>query len=185
MEAIEIEFKSLLTKQCFDELKSIFNGKKIIQTNYYFDSNDNILKQHDMALRIRVKESESKITVKNRQDKNEVAIEVSELIDSKNVDLILASKTFNVDVICDYLKSQGINQNYFPKVMCFKTNRVRIEFDDHTLFLDETIYASKIDYELEIEADSYDVAKEVFDQYAKRYNLVQSNLTKIARAYQD
>ncbi len=58
MQEIEIEFKNILTKQEFDTLLQWFQIKSEQfqpQTNYYFDTEDYLLKKNESALRIKKK----------------------------------------------------------------------------------------------------------------------------------
>src|SRR5699024_6280641 len=63
---IEIEYKNLLTKQEFNHLLHHFSfpqpGKK--QTNYYFETKNFTLKENRSALRIREKDGNYQLTLK-------------------------------------------------------------------------------------------------------------------------
>ncbi|MGO3202163.1 MAG: CYTH domain-containing protein, partial [Ruoffia tabacinasalis] len=55
--SIERELKTLLSKAEYDKLYTYFNLQnqpKIIQSNYYYDTADEIFKQNNSALRLRV-----------------------------------------------------------------------------------------------------------------------------------
>src|SRR5690625_2716737 len=65
-EEIEIEFKTLINEEDFERLRTKlpFFEKPIIQTNYYFDTIDYSLKRQPCALRIREKENNYTLTLK-------------------------------------------------------------------------------------------------------------------------
>ena len=64
----EIEFKTFITKEKYEELLKYFNLENNIfsQTNYYFDTEDNKLMSEKTVLRIRQKGCSYKLTKKTR-----------------------------------------------------------------------------------------------------------------------
>src|SRR5699024_11479055 len=63
---IEIEFKNLLTKEEFNQIRTYlsFPDKGVAQTNFYFETKDFTLKNNHAALRIREKNGEYTLTLK-------------------------------------------------------------------------------------------------------------------------
>ncbi len=185
MKNIEIEFKALLDEKLFDELKSIYSGDTFTQTNHYFDTEDFLLKANNMALRIRVKDHNSKITLKHKiyEDGRNYIVEISDLISDEQVYDILKYKTYFTEPILNYLKEFNISTTQFPNYINFVTQRQVVCFEDHKLFLDKTIFKDYTDYELEIEADDYLLCKSIFDNYAQKYGLVENTRPKIERAF--
>src|SRR5699024_12868924 len=68
--SIERELKTLLSKVEYDKLYTYFNLQnppKIIQSNYYYDTADEIFTQNNAALRLRVfDDGQSEWTIKER-----------------------------------------------------------------------------------------------------------------------
>lgn len=185
MNEIEIEFKALLNKNTYEELlKSISDAVTFKQVNHYFDTEDEILRRNKMALRVRVKDTCIKMTVKSLIDEEKALYnEISDFLGNCEVKRVLNNKVIESDIIIEYLKEQGIHATQFPKSNVFTTHRTVCQFDDHTLFLDETIYENGItDYELEIESENYEDCKKSFHNYAQKYDLEHSMTHKIERA---
>lgn len=185
MQNIEIEFKALLTKDVYEEiLSNACDVEKFKQVNHYFETENDTLKNNKMALRVRVKDSCNKITVKCLMDSDKVLYnEVSDFLGLCETRNMIENRTIESKIIIDYLNENGIEDVHFPKYNVFTTNRAVCHYDNHVLFLDETIYENgEVDYELEIESENYEDCKNSFFNYAQKYNLENSNVHKIERA---
>ena len=69
MNHLEIEFKTLLTKEEYDSLKDFFKEQPPIrQTNHYIDTPDQAIRDHQMALRIRTLADRAELTLKVPQE---------------------------------------------------------------------------------------------------------------------
>lgn len=65
MTHLEIEYKTLLNKDEFNRLTSLFSHvQPITQTNYYFDTETFEMKAHRMSLRIRTLPNRAELTLK-------------------------------------------------------------------------------------------------------------------------
>lgn len=65
MTHLEIEYKTLLTKDEFNRLNNQFSHvAPVTQTNYYFDSENFDMKANRMSLRIRTLPNRAEITLK-------------------------------------------------------------------------------------------------------------------------
>ena len=69
MNHLEIEFKTLLTKEEYDSLRDFFKEQPPIrQTNHYIDTPDQAIRNHQMALRIRTLADRAELTLKVPQE---------------------------------------------------------------------------------------------------------------------
>ena len=69
MNHLEIEFKTLLTKEEYDSLKDFFKEQPPVrQTNHYIDTPDQAIRNHQMALRIRTLADRAELTLKVPQE---------------------------------------------------------------------------------------------------------------------
>lgn len=180
MEEIEIEFKNVLTRKQYENLRSSFDVDTFSHISYYFDFN-NILKEHQIALRVRVKDNSYRLTIKHQFDKH--IYELKDDISFEEFESLKNGYLVN-DLLNKYLISQNIIIDKYELIAVFTTNRSIFYIDDYKIFLDETIFSNnEVDYELEIECCSYDDGLKFFELFLKKYNInkIQSN-KKIARA---
>ena len=96
MNHIEIEYKTLLTKEEFNRIKDYLQQvEPIVQTNYYFDTINFELKTHKMSLRIRTFTHSAELTLKvpkkigNLEYNHQLSLtEAQEIIKSKQFKLL-------------------------------------------------------------------------------------------------
>lgn len=183
MGAIEIERKALLTKEIYDKFCNGVESKKFTQENFYFDCN-NILKDNEVALRIRVKNDSYKFTIKDKKydDGNHYYIEVDQRIDKQIFNLFLETGILPDGEIKNYFNENSLLVEKFSLLTKITTHRIVKEFDDYTLFLDHNEFDSFSDYELEIEAINFEVCNNVFTTICGDYNLEENTATKLYRA---
>lgn len=142
----ERELKILLTKDQFDKLLNSYDFHiKIIQENTYYDSEENLIKKLDGALRIRNINNEKFIfTFKKRIDPITL-IELEKEVKSKDLNQLQDPE------ILKWLKEYGISLAELQPITTFKTIRHLIKTKDAEICLDENKFGNKIDYEAEYE----------------------------------
>lgn len=186
MKDIEIEFKALLTKELYDKILSeVSEYEQSSHVNHYFDTEDELLKENNMALRIRIKDHCNQLTIKRRvEDENsEYYEEISDFLGACETRRLIEEKQLESEVLIEYLNENNVEETKFSNYNVFTTNRIFCKLDGHTLFLDETTFANGVvDYELEVEAKSYEECENHFDFYKNKYNLERSFKHKIERA---
>ena len=65
MNHLEIEYKTLLNKQEYQSLLSLFTDTPlVIQTNHYIDTPDQLIRSQKMALRVRTFKDAAELTLK-------------------------------------------------------------------------------------------------------------------------
>ncbi|GEL77146.1 CYTH domain-containing protein [Tenuibacillus multivorans] len=185
MNEIEIEFKNLLSKQQYNQLKHHwFNHQQPIrQTNYYFETDDFQLKQHDAALRIREKNHNYIATLK--QPHEDGLLETHDALTHEE-----AYKWFHDNVqikenILTHLKQMKIDVNQIHFKGSLTTHRLEKRVNDFNVVLDYSEYHHTEDYELEVEAPSYQQGKTFFKELLERYNIQpQPTKNKIQRFFE-
>ena len=187
---LEIEFKNLLTKSEYDTLlQTVFsdgNQKKIVQTNYYFDTKDHQLKNQHSALRIRRTHSFNELTLKVPSQGHLLETNLSlrdnvcsEILKAKQLKL----STIHADIEIDNIS----NDSVFYLFNQFETVRFEQTRGDHLLVLDQTTFQNGIvDYELEVESQSPETGLIFFNSFLEKHAIKkQKALPKIARAQQN
>ena len=184
---LEIEFKNLLTKSEYDTLlQTVFsdgNQKKIVQTNYYFDTKDHQLKNQHSALRIRRTHSFNELTLKVPSQGH--LLETNLSLRDNVCSEILKAKQLKLSTIYADIEIDSIsNDSVFYLFNQFETVRFEQTRGDHLLVLDQTTFQNGIvDYELEVESQSPEAGLDFFNSFLEKHAIKkQKALPKIARA---
>ena len=172
MTQVEIEYKSLLTKAEFDQLRTHFkNAKLIIQNNIYYKyKNPNI----KIACRIREKDGQATLTFK--QDHTIGRLETN----FKKIDK--HSDFFAREDVKAFLIENGFTESFDP-IGALLTYRYQILEEHQEICIDENHYDSIIDYELEVESiDSPESALDRFNELCEQFNIQkQTSISKFER----
>lgn len=158
----EIEFKTFLTKEKYEELlnKLSQEGNILKQTNYYFDDIKHTLELNKKVLRIRQKGEQYKLTKKSKGDVGNIENHIH------------ITKDEALKMILNGFDASVIDENIFVSKICeLTTYRTKIKYKTGFLFLDKSIYNNKTDYELEYEAIDPKVGKIEFDEILKELNI--------------
>lgn len=171
----EIEFKTLITKEKYQELVKDFDLENNVfsQTNYYFDTDDTQLMKNHTVLRIRQKGASYKLTKKIRA---EVGADETH---------ILISKEKAEDMLKNGLDASIIGIPYFvKKISELTTYRVSSPYKDGTIFFDRSEYYGHVDYEIEYEVDEVVQGKRDFIDFLNSYDIpYKESIRKSKRAY--
>lgn len=174
--SIEIEFKTLISKEDYERLLKDFDLEDNVftQVNYYLDSPDFFLRNNNMALRIRHKNGIYKLTLK-RPHEDGCLYEDSVLIDEELTENILKN---------GYIpKELGLDIMVYPKAELI-THRVSTPYQEGRLFFDKSEYNGCVDYEVEYEADDLKEGLVIFHDFLKEKNIpYKQGLHKIDRVY--
>lgn len=190
---LEIEFKNMLTEAEYqmiftNEFSNIPQTKHMtIQTNYYFDTLNKVLKEQDSALRVRVTDSYQELTLKSPSQgfllETNLPLsdnELSEIINSKK---IILSSFFPIKSTFPTLSN--ITENtIFYLFNAFETKRFEKQVGEHLIVLDQTTFQNgTIDYELEVESTDDVIGRNFFESFLQKYSIpVRLAKPKIARA---
>lgn len=184
MQEIEIEFKNLLTKHQYEQIRQdwIPNSQPKKQTNYYFETDEFYLKKHLMALRVREKGSKYVATLK--QPSHEGLLETHDSLTAEE-----AKSWFNNHVnLKENIKSQlshlNIDESHIKFMGSLTTFRLEKKVDGVVLVLDYSVYNGQEDYELEVEAPSYSQGEAFFHDILSQYTIKQAKAeNKIQRFF--
>lgn len=185
-ETLEIEFKNLLTKAEYNRLLKEFNitSKDIFtQENYYFDTHDFRLKELTSALRIRRKNDQYELTLK--QPAKVGLLETTQLLSEDDYQSAINCSHLPIGVVLDRINEMGISPNDIEYFGLLKTNRVEFPYKNGILVFDHSFYLTKEDYEVEYESEDYQQGLSVFLQFLDQYGIPKRKTeNKIQRFYQ-
>lgn len=183
---IEIEFKSMLTKNEYETLLRYYNVSDeqfVTQTNLYFDTTDFQLKQHGMGLRIRRFADKAEATLKIPQTIG--LLEVTDPLTLNEVDEALAKDQFAQQAaeILEQLETLNIPLSDLHLIGKLITKRAEFMIPEGKLALDESWYSEHHDFELELEVPNSGFDETAFKQLLAKFDLpYRKTQNKIVRA---
>lgn len=168
---IEIEFKNILTKAEYESLLEAYPFPKdgILQTNHYFETPDLKIKDTGSALRIRQKNGNYTLTLK--EPFGDGLLETHDKLTKEEMINWLNGQPVEKEHIGKQLKKHGIqisDLKYFGKLA---TIRREIEHENVTLVLDYSTYNNAEDYEFELEAESFDEGEHAFHSILNHHQI--------------
>lgn len=160
---LEIEYKTLLTKEEYQELDTHFKFERIVQqTNVYYDSNNDLYNQH-MMCRIRILPDSYEFTLKVPQEEGVLEYEFEmESLDLKHPQVIstLSPYISNLDELQEVGRSETLR---------------KISSDQYGEWcLDSNTFSFHQDYELEYE---------LFQPHNLAYQHYLDNMEKLGIEY--
>lgn len=161
---IEIEFKSKINEETYEKLIKQYDlsSSCFSQTNYYFDTDNlDLLNQH-IALRIREKNQNYKITLKKGSP--EGALEQHIIIDFEKAQELLANG-FETSA---YFQELNYKVKFLAKLT---TKRVKMLYEGGVIFLDKSTYNDHVDYEIEFEHNNYDLGEKQFKDFLSAHQI--------------
>ena len=177
---IEIEYKVMVNKDDFCLLLEKFIGcpyKLFIQTNYYYDTKDNLVNKNKLSLRIRNIENNNSFILTLKEKQKNVNKEYENIVSSIN-DFNFSKEAMEV------LNKYKIKQEDLYLTGSLKTYRLEFIYKGGLLCFDYNLYNNIKDFEIEFE--SYDIthATETVNSLLDKYNVKyeKSPLSKQARA---
>ncbi len=182
---IEIEFKNLLKQDEFEKLKSYFhitNEQFAFQENHYFDTINFQLKSKGAALRIRSKQDQFVLTLK--QPNKVGLLETHQSLSTQQAKLLLAGTEMITGQIKEQIKSMGINEKELEYFGSLRTNRSEVLYKNGKIVLDHSFYLNVEDYEVEYEVDNEAEGKAHFKELLEQINIpIRETQNKIQRFY--
>ena len=163
MTHLEIEYKTLLTKDEFNRLNSqLSHVTPVTQTNYYFDSDNFDMKAHRMSLRIRTLPNRAEITLNLEYNYDLSVADAKEIIKSGQFPEV------------DFLKlieENGVKLSSLKNFGSLTTTRRETMTDIGLMALDSNQYADIKDYELELEVENAEKGKKDFDNFLAQHDI--------------
>ena len=183
MNHLEIELKSALTKEEYQELLSHFEKAPLLeQLNIYFDTKDRQLQEKKMALRIRVENKQAELTLKVPQAVGNM--EYNYLLTSQEYRDILDHGVFPECEGIALLAQKGVQIRSLEGMGQLFNRRYEMDTEIGLMALDASMYLENTDYELELEVHDYETGQKNFAQFLEEHGLPYRKIdTKIARFF--
>lgn len=168
---VEIEFKNLLTKKEFNDIRASlpFPSEGITQTNYYFETQDFLLQANQSALRIREKDGEFQLTLKEPLEVG--LLETHDPLTKDQAERWLQGNPVLLNNTGEQLKHMGISIDDLTYYGQLTTKRFECHKDALNFVLDESFYNDHVDFELEIEAPSEEEGQQAFQQLLTTHDI--------------
>lgn len=179
--SLEVEFKSLLTKEEYERLADMFKGSRSdVQTNHYFDTPRFSLKALDSSLRVRERDS-LELTLKKKKGyaMQEYTLPITEEMfeEIKQTGVIPDSELKNE--LAPLIGEQKLNN-----FLSLSTLRMMTQYKKGVLFLDKSTFCGVTDYELEYEAKNYIEGKKEFIELITELQIqYKKSEKKVLRAF--
>ncbi len=173
----EFEAKALISQSDYQQIIShnqIINT--VVQTNTYFETDDNWFKNNHSALRVRkIAEKPAILTLKTAIEGGNIEYDY-QLNDQELKELTISHilPQANFPITIPTITSQ----------ITMKTTRSVFEYQNHMIEVDCTNFNGFIDYEIEIEASNLATAETIMNDLAAKYDLkLRTSAPKIARYF--
>ena len=179
--SVEVEFKTLLSKEEYERLMEQFKGNRMdLQTNHYFDTSRFSLKALDASLRVRERES-LELTLKRK--KGYIIQEFNLPINKEIFEEIKTTGVLPEGELKNELNNL-IGEQKINNFLSLSTLRMFFAYNNGVLFIDKSQYLGITDYELEYEAKSYHAGKKEFVQIISELGIqYRKSEKKVKRAY--
>lgn len=171
---IEIEFKQRLDLQSYERLMEHYKHDRspvFHQINHYFETDGFMLKSYGSALRIREKDGQMTLTLK--QPYNKGLLETHQPVNEDTFFAIKQSgKLPNGEVyrqLLSLIKSTDVPELTY--LGSLSTDRSEVQLNEGLLVLDRSMYFDITDYELEFESTDYDKGRRFFDELLQSLTL--------------
>jgi|SRR5699024_2263569 len=183
---IEIEFKTMLTKEEFELLRNRlpFPEQPIVQINHYFETELFALKDYRSALRIREKNNHFTLTLK--EPHHEGILETHDSLSEFDANQWLKGHPTTPNHVMSRLDALSINVTDLRYYGSLQTKRFTYQDGKIDYMLDESQYHDMIDYELEIEAPSKDeglqALRTLLQEQTLKYREAQPKIARFFKA---
>lgn len=184
-QSVEIELKAMLTKDEFERLLRYFeqeNTCPIVQRNTYYDTPNQILKMHRVALRLRNFADRSEWTIKQAQS-DVASLELNQM-QHFAYQTVPDVPDIREQTLIDFLQKHQIELNQLRPTLTLQTERWIIQCDCGEFCLDRTTYFNITDYEIELETTQLEQAQAAFQTLLAQHQIPYRHADKkIARAF--
>ncbi|MBU8877478.1 CYTH domain-containing protein [Bacillus sp. FJAT-29790] len=184
---IEIEFKNIITKHEFIKLIDHFqlnDNDFFIQENHYFDTADFSLKENGCALRIRQKNDNYELTLK--QPHQDGLLETNEALNAGSAEEMFQNGKLSNETIRTLIEKMHINPNAIQYFGSLTTKRAEIEYKQGLVVLDNSFYLNKEDFEIEYEVSNRKKGQSIFAALLLQLEIpIRETENKIKRFYNE
>ena len=170
MNHLEIEYKTLLTKNEYQQLLPLFSKIKATkQINYYIDTADFSIRDAKMALRVRAFDNRSELTLKIPQQVGNM--EYNQSLTLEKCRTLINTCMLPEGEIRILLTHAAINLDELKVLGNLTTIRYEKETTIGLMALDENHFFNTIDYELELEVTDAKIGKKQFDHFLQAHHI--------------
>ncbi|MGX4685449.1 CYTH domain-containing protein [Vagococcus sp. JNUCC 83] len=166
---LEIEFKNMLTQEEFQLLvdKYFLNTPAFSQTNCYFDTSKNELKEKSMGLRLRKRDGKNECTLKIPTADEHTYQEVTDNLTNHQMEQLIKNRQiFKDGDVGLTLQQLGISIENLHIIGALTTYRREKRINNTTLLvLDESHFGQTTDFELEMEVQHSDKGEMFFNDF--------------------
>ncbi|GLC87735.1 CYTH domain-containing protein [Lysinibacillus piscis] len=181
---MEIEFKNLLTAQQYEQLLQEFQiDKQMVhrQTNHYFDTPSQSIRNRQSGLRIRQIDNYYECTLKEKSAEH-THLETTEELTAEQAQKMLAGEGFYAQEIAQKLESYTISVDELAVFGSLTTDRVELPYKGGLLVFDHSFYLQCDDYEVEYETTDAINGAQIFDDFLQQHHIEKKvTAKKIAR----
>ncbi|UTR15344.1 CYTH domain-containing protein [Salipaludibacillus sp. LMS25] len=184
---IEIEFKQLIDKYTYEAMLTYFDNIRtpiIAQTNHYFETENFLLKDKKSALRVRYKEGDYVLTLK--QPYHNSLLETHQHLNKQAFNDFKQQGVIPDGAVKKQLSTLlNLQTVSFTYLGYLTTERSEAPIEEGLLVLDKSAYFNTTDYELEFECDDYHSGKLFFHNFLEKWQLTwHEPKNKIERFYE-
>lgn len=168
---IEIEAKVLLKRTDYEKLKKNleFIPAVKIQSNYYLDSNDRVLKKYGMIVRLRTREGNAKLTLK--APLSEGLLEKNQSMSLQEATNMIRSNKIPEGEIRDFLETLHINPEFLSILAELITERREGVYNETKINISKNTYGDTIDYEIECDSDSKTKSEKTLEEICAKFKI--------------
>lgn len=181
---IEIEAKVLLNRRDYDKLKKNLDFVPAIkvQSNYYLDSEDRVLKKYGIIVRLRTREGQAKLTLKAPLAEGLLQKNQSMTLDEA-MKMIKNNEIPEGDIY-NFLEVLHINPSSLKILAELTTERREGTYHGTDINISKNNYGDMIDYEIECDADSKAKSQAILKEICETYKIpfVLNEISKEERA---
>lgn len=181
---IEIEVKSIITLEQYEKVLKHFNVSikdAKSQTNHYIDTETQQLKKNGISLRVREGDGYI-ITLKTPLA--EGLLEKNQVLSKDEYKQFTKTNRFPEGDVMDFIERLYIESDELLPLASLTTQRIEVNYEGSTLAIDKNEYHGKTDYELEMNANSLNKARDLLESLLSslRIDFVENVVSKQKRA---
>ncbi len=168
---IEIEAKVLLKRTDYEKLKKNleFVPAVKIQSNYYLDSTDRVLKKYGMIVRLRTREGNANLTMK--APLSEGLLEKTQPMTLQEATDMIRNNRVPEGEVKDFLETLHIDPNSLTILAELTTERREGTYEGTKINISKNTYGDTIDYEIECDSDSKSKSEKTLEELCVKFKI--------------
>ncbi len=168
---IEIEAKVLLKRTDYEKLKKNleFVPAVKIQSNYYLDSTDRVLKKYGMIVRLRTREGNANLTMK--APLSEGLLEKTQPMTLQEATDMIRNNRVPEGEVKDFLETLHIDPNSLTILAELTTERREGTYEGTKINISKNTYGDTIDYEIECDSDSKSKSEKTLEELCTKFKI--------------